>query len=43
MLVAKLRDGTGVTANNGVVTGVLSTVGDLARVVCLSCICLLES
>lgn len=31
-LVAKLREGTGVNANNGVVTGVLATVGELARV-----------
>lgn len=36
MLVAKLREGTGVTASNGVVTGVLSTIGELARVVGLS-------
>ncbi|KAL6013172.1 hypothetical protein ACLOJK_003664 [Asimina triloba] len=35
-LVAKLRDGTGVNANNGVVTGVLATVGELARVVSLN-------
>lgn len=33
--MAKLCEGTGVSANNGVVTGVLATVGDLARVVCL--------
>lgn len=31
-LVAKLSEGTGVNANNGVVTGVLATVGELARV-----------
>ncbi|XP_077223933.1 target of rapamycin isoform X2 [Tasmannia lanceolata] len=31
-LVAKLCEGTGVNANNGVVTGVLATVGELARV-----------
>ncbi|KAL6013161.1 hypothetical protein ACLOJK_003653 [Asimina triloba] len=31
-LVTKLRDGTGVNANSGVVTGVLATVGELARV-----------
>lgn len=32
-LVARLCDGTGVNANNAVVTGVLSTVGELAKVV----------
>ncbi|XP_047315173.1 serine/threonine-protein kinase TOR isoform X1 [Impatiens glandulifera] len=31
-LVAKLSEGTGVTANNGIISGVLVTVGDLARV-----------
>ncbi|XP_020086675.1 serine/threonine-protein kinase TOR isoform X1 [Ananas comosus] len=31
-LVARLCDGTGVNANNAVVTGVLSTVGELAKV-----------
>lgn len=31
-LVARLREGTGVNANNGIITGVLVTVGDLARV-----------
>ncbi|KAH9295237.1 hypothetical protein KI387_038825, partial [Taxus chinensis] len=31
-LIAKLCEGTGVNANNGVVTGVLATVGELARV-----------
>ncbi|KAL3515383.1 hypothetical protein ACH5RR_022285 [Cinchona calisaya] len=31
-LVAKLREGTGVNANNGIISGVLMTVGDLARV-----------
>ncbi|ERM95810.1 serine/threonine-protein kinase TOR isoform X2 [Amborella trichopoda] len=31
-LVAKLCDGTGVNANNGVITGVLRTVGELVRV-----------
>lgn len=32
-LVAKLSEGTGVNANNGIISGVLVTVGDLARVV----------
>uniref|UniRef100_A0A1D1Y0I7 Serine/threonine-protein kinase TOR n=2 Tax=Anthurium amnicola TaxID=1678845 RepID=A0A1D1Y0I7_9ARAE len=32
VLVAKLCEGTGVNANNGVVTGVLATVGELAKV-----------
>jgi FKBP12-rapamycin complex-associated protein len=32
-LVARLSEGTGVNANNNIVTGVLVTVGDLARVV----------
>ncbi|XP_078434846.1 target of rapamycin [Wolffia australiana] len=32
VLVAKLCEGTGVSAHNGVVTGVLATVGDLAKV-----------
>lgn len=31
-LVARLTEGTGVNANNGIITGVLVTVGDLARV-----------
>lgn len=31
-LVARLIDGTGVNANNGIISGVLVTVGDLARV-----------
>ncbi|KAL2477393.1 Serine/threonine-protein kinase TOR [Forsythia ovata] len=31
-LIAKLSEGTGVNANNGIITGVLVTVGDLARV-----------
>ncbi|XP_026393292.1 serine/threonine-protein kinase TOR-like [Papaver somniferum] len=31
-LVAKLREGTGVNTNNGIVNGVLVTVGELARV-----------
>ncbi|CAB4321077.1 unnamed protein product [Prunus armeniaca] len=31
-LVARLNDGTGVNANNGIISGVLVTVGDLARV-----------
>ncbi|CAI9104219.1 OLC1v1002849C2 [Oldenlandia corymbosa var. corymbosa] len=31
-LVAKLCEGTGVNANNGIITGVLVTVGDLAKV-----------
>ncbi|KAI3889270.1 hypothetical protein MKX03_003947, partial [Papaver bracteatum] len=31
-LVAKLREGTGLNANNGIVNGVLVTVGELARV-----------
>ncbi|EEF44132.1 fkbp-rapamycin associated protein, putative [Ricinus communis] len=31
-LVARLIEGTGVNANNGIITGVLVTVGDLARV-----------
>ncbi|XP_034226738.1 serine/threonine-protein kinase TOR isoform X3 [Prunus dulcis] len=31
-LVARLKDGTGVNANNGIISGVLVTVGDLARV-----------
>ncbi|XP_017224295.1 serine/threonine-protein kinase TOR isoform X2 [Daucus carota subsp. sativus] len=31
-LVAKLSEGTGVNANNGIISGVLVTVGDLARV-----------
>ena len=32
-LVARLNEGTGVNANNGIISGVLVTVGDLARVV----------
>lgn len=32
-LVARLTDGTGVNTNNGIISGVLVTVGDLARVV----------
>ncbi|KAL2490207.1 Serine/threonine-protein kinase TOR [Abeliophyllum distichum] len=32
VLIAKLSEGTGVTANNGIISGVLVTVGDLARV-----------
>ena len=32
-LVARLTDGTGVGSNNGIISGVLVTVGDLARVV----------
>lgn len=32
-LVARLMDGTGVGTNNGIISGVLVTVGDLARVV----------
>lgn len=31
-LVAKLCEGTGISANNGIISGVLVTVGDLARV-----------
>ncbi|KAM5549808.1 serine/threonine-protein kinase TOR [Rosa sericea] len=31
-LVARLMDGTGVGSNNGIISGVLVTVGDLARV-----------
>lgn len=31
--MARLTEGTGVNANNGIITGVLVTVGDLARVV----------
>jgi len=31
--VARLLEGTGVNANNGIISGVLVTVGDLARVV----------
>lgn len=31
--MARLSEGTGVNANNGIITGVLVTVGDLARVV----------
>ncbi|KAJ8764782.1 hypothetical protein K2173_009184 [Erythroxylum novogranatense] len=31
-LVARLLEGTGVNANNGIISGVLLTVGDLARV-----------
>ncbi|XP_047975859.1 serine/threonine-protein kinase TOR-like isoform X2 [Salvia hispanica] len=31
-LIAKLNEGTGVNANNGIISGVLVTVGDLARV-----------
>ncbi|CAA2983774.1 serine threonine- kinase TOR isoform X1 [Olea europaea subsp. europaea] len=31
-LTAKLSEGTGVNANNGIISGVLVTVGDLARV-----------
>ncbi|XP_073268578.1 serine/threonine-protein kinase TOR isoform X3 [Populus alba] len=31
-LVARLLEGTGVNANNGIISGVLVTVGDLARV-----------
>ena len=32
-LVARLLEGTGVNANNGIISGVLVTVGDLTRVV----------
>lgn len=32
-LVARLRDGAGVNANHGIISGVLVTVGDLTRVV----------
>ena len=32
-LVARLIEGTGVNANNGIISGVLVTVGDLTRVV----------
>ena len=32
-LVARLIEGTGINANNGIISGVLITVGDLARVV----------
>jgi len=32
-LVAKLREGSALSANSGIVAGVLVTVGDLARVV----------
>lgn len=32
-LAARLLEGTGVNANNGIISGVLVTVGDLARVV----------
>lgn len=35
-LIAKLNEGTGVNANNGIISGVLVTVGDLARVVGVS-------
>ena len=31
--MVKLSEGTGVNANNGIICGVLVTVGDLARVV----------
>ncbi|KAL6565447.1 hypothetical protein OROHE_004502 [Orobanche hederae] len=31
-LVAKLNEGIGINANNGIISGVLVTVGDLARV-----------
>ncbi|XP_020699146.1 serine/threonine-protein kinase TOR isoform X1 [Dendrobium catenatum] len=31
-LVARLREGTGINANNAIVTGVLATVGELAKV-----------
>ncbi|KAL1564547.1 non-specific serine/threonine protein kinase [Salvia divinorum] len=31
-LIAKLNEGTGVNANNGIISGVLVTVGDLVRV-----------
>lgn len=31
--MARLLEGTGVNANNGIISGVLVTVGDLARVV----------
>lgn len=31
--MARLTDGTGVGTNNGIISGVLVTVGDLARVV----------
>ncbi|KAL3621059.1 hypothetical protein CASFOL_035971 [Castilleja foliolosa] len=31
-LIAKLHEGTGVNSNNGIISGVLVTVGDLARV-----------
>jgi len=36
VLVARLCEGTGISANNAVVTGVLATVGELAKVVCTS-------
>jgi hypothetical protein len=46
-LVARLRDGTGINANHGIISGVLVTVGDLARVVgnitrfvCVKSVCL---
>lgn len=35
-LVARLVEGNGVTANNAIISGVLVTVGDLARVVRIS-------
>lgn len=31
--MAKLREGSALSANSGIITGVLITVGDLARVV----------
>lgn len=31
--MAKLREGTGANANSGIISGVLVTVGDLAKVV----------
>lgn len=32
--MARLLEGNGVNANNAIISGVLVTVGDLARVVC---------
>lgn len=31
--MAKLREGTGANANSGIISGVLVTIGDLAKVV----------
>ncbi|KAK9163538.1 hypothetical protein Syun_004440 [Stephania yunnanensis] len=39
VLVAKLKEGSGVNANNGVVNGILVTVGELAKAVSVTSLC----